>query len=109
MSDVRISLGASGGFVLHVPSTVNGDHEVLVPATMSGLSIIRKVLSARVKDEDKRIGNTSSPIQFQVEAWLAEDRRVRAKETAEAAKAKVEKEFVSTISLAGINIEELDI
>lgn len=106
MSDVRISLGASGGFVLHVPSTVNGDHEVLVPATPSGISVIRKVLQARVKEEDKRIGNTASPIQFQVEAWLAEDRRQRAFEEQEAKKTKI---IAATLNLDGINLEELDI
>lgn len=101
--EVTIALADNGGFALTVPSTVNGSHVVLVPMTTSGLSIIRKVLSARIRETDRRIGHVSSPTQAQVEAWLAEERRQRAEEKAKAQSAQ------DTSVLSGLDLGDLDL
>lgn len=103
MTDVTIHLGDNGGFVLTVPSDINGSHVVVVPATTSGLSIIRKVLSARTKESDRRLGHTSSPTQAQVEAWLREDRARRAAE-----KEKKERAIDQSV-LAGLDLGDIDL
>lgn len=72
---VTINL-AGAGLSLSVPSDVTGGtHSVAVPFTMEGMKIIRKVLMARQREADRRIGNTSSPTQDMVEKWLSEERR----------------------------------
>lgn len=103
MSAVTIALADNGGFVLTVPSDVNGSHTVLVPPTPSGISVIKKVLTARERERDRRIGHTSSPTQAQVEAWLAEERRQRA---AEAAKKET---ALNQGILAGLDLGDLDL
>lgn len=103
MTDVTISLGENGGFVLTVPSDVNGAHNVLVPPTASGFAIMRKVLSARQRESDRRLGHDSSPTQAQVDAWLNEDRRRRAEE------AKKPEKPINTGILAGLDLGDIDL
>lgn len=103
---VTISLSGDG-FTLTVPSANGaGPHDVQVPGTLSGLSIIRKVLTARAQAQaayEMKIGFTASPTQAQVEAWLSEDRRVRAAEKTATERA------VDQGVLSGLNLGELDL
>lgn len=109
---VTISLGAHGGFELTVPSTLEGrTHVVLVPGDSSGLTIIRKVLSARAKAVSRlEIGNAASPTQSMVEAWLREERQRRAFEKLEEAEEKETKRQVAAkAAVAGIDLGDLDL
>jgi predicted DNA-binding ribbon-helix-helix protein len=100
-----IDLAPSGAFVLGLPSTTSEDfHHVNVPATADGIKILRKILAERQRETRKEIGNTASPIQVQVEAWLTAERRERAAE----AKAKTEPKS-NGVDLSGLNIGELDL
>lgn len=78
MTAVTITLSGSG-LALTVPSDVSGaTHTLEVPLNLGGLKIIRKVLTARERESDRRIGNASSPTQEMVEKWLSEERRMLA-------------------------------
>lgn len=99
MHKPTISLADNGGFLLEIPSqTVEGSHHVVIPFTLTGLSILRKVLQERQREARSTIGMNGSPTQAQVEAWLEAERKQRETET----KPKPE-------LLAGLNIEELDL
>lgn len=76
MSDITITLSGAS-FALCVPSDITGGtHLVQIPFSLEGMKIIRKVLMARQKEADRRIGNASSPTQAMVESWLATERRL---------------------------------
>lgn len=77
MTDVTISLSGSG-FALTLPSDHSGrTHTLDIPFSLEGLKAIRKALTARQRETDRRLGNASSPTQAMVEAWLVEERRMQ--------------------------------
>lgn len=110
MTAVTISLGADGGFDLQVPSTLeHRTHVIHIPASTSGLSILRKVLSERNK-EIAKLGNPSSPTQFMVEEWLRQDRINRATEkAAEAEKKETERTLAAAKAVEGLDLGSLDL
>lgn len=78
---VSISLGKAG-FLLTIPSETGLSHELEIPQSLQGLTILKRILSKREKEYPK-IGNEGSPTQWQVEQWLKADRQARFEETKE--------------------------
>lgn len=109
--DVTISLAGNGGFILTVPSVLEGrSHNVEVPANEAGISVIRKVLRERQREARRELGNVSSPTQAQVEAWLAEDRRRRSLERQALADAAEQKKADEAKALIGdLDLGDLDL
>lgn len=107
---VCISL-SSTGFILDVPSVLDDrTHEVEVPATEAGISIIRKILAARQREVRAYLGTVASPTQAQVEAWLRQDRAERAKAKAIAETEKETERAAAAKSVIGdIDLGELDL
>lgn len=98
MTELTIALSDNGGFEVAVPSSTGGLHHVQIPFTLTGLSVLRKLLQERAKQRKATIGMNGSPTQQMVEAWLKKDQEERA------AAPKPQPAL-----LAGLNIEELDL
>ena len=64
-----ISLDASGGFLLHLPTPHSEGQHILIPFSLTGLQVLRRVLRNREAGIAK-IGNDSSPIQSMIDQWL---------------------------------------
>ncbi len=109
---VTIDLAPNGMFNLELPSAFleNRSHSIQVPATVAGISILRKILTDRQR-EIKRIGNDSSPTQWQVEQWLTLERKLlAATKTAEAKTATDEKiAKAKGLDISSLNIGDLNL
>ena len=93
-----IDLAADGQFAVTIPSTrEDQSHTITVPASAAGITILRKILAERQRATRKEIGNDASPVQAQVEAWLAAERRELAKPKAPA------------LDISTLNLDELDL
>lgn len=102
----EITLAPHGGFYLHLPSTcVEGaSHRVEVPFTLTGLSALRRILREREVAPLAKLGEDASPIQAQVDAWLAADRAAQ-----RAATAKQASEEKEALSLEGLDVSSLNL
>lgn len=101
MSKLSITLAPNGGFEVEVPSQkCNGSHRVQIPFTLSGLSILRKLLQERAREAEHTLGMNGSPTQQMVEAWLRRDKELAVVE---------KKEPTADHLLINLNIEELDL
>lgn len=84
-----ISLAPSGNLFLEIPSVLaeGRSHTVEIPLSLSGLSLLKKVLTERAKAADLRIGTLASPVASDIERFLrqrqAED-RIAAREVVKA-------------------------
>lgn len=74
-----LSLSPSGDLLLSIPSPTGEAQTVLVPFSVEGLRVIRKVLLARESEPDQRLGHWSEPTQSMVEAFLRNERETKAK------------------------------
>lgn len=78
-----ISLSPSGNFVLAVPSDgprASGVHHVVIPATLSGIQVLKKILSRNAARRGA-IGEASAPTQYMVDQWLKADADAKAAAT----------------------------
>lgn len=110
---VSIALGPHG-FILTVPSTLEGrSHDIEVPANESGITVIRKVLSAQaraIKEYERKLGFEASPTQAMVEQWLRLDRITRAAaKSAEVEEKETKRMADAKAAIAGIDLGELDL
>lgn len=79
-----ITLSPSGNFVLAVPSEgpkASGVHHVVIPATLSGIQVLKKILSRNAKQRGA-IGEASAPTQYMIDQWLKADAEAKAAATA---------------------------
>lgn len=103
MTDCTIRLNGAG-FSVTIPSDISGNtHTLEVPQSLGGLRILRKILSDRQREEDRRIGTGSSPTQQMVEEWLRTEADILRREQEEERKKKLLPD--SGIDITGIEID----
>jgi hypothetical protein len=79
-----IQLSPSGNFILAVPSDgpkASGVHHVVIPATLTGIAVLKKILSKQSRKRDA-IGSESAPTQHMIDQWLKADAEAKAVATA---------------------------
>lgn len=89
MPNPTISLAPSGQIAIEIPSVLaeGRSHTVEVPLTLAGLSIIKKILTDRQRNEKPSIGSLGSPVASDIQRFLRErerEDRALAKESAQA-------------------------
>lgn len=74
-----ISLAPGGAFYLTIPSPADGREQILtIPASVEGLRVIRRVLTARADQPVQSLGSDGEPVQSLVDAWLRADAEAKA-------------------------------
>lgn len=112
MNQPTIALGPDGGFILTLPSTLEGrNHPVFIPGSPAGIAVLRKILSERAKEAARlQIGNAASPHEHMVREWLKAERQRQALEKAAEAEEKETKRMAAAReAVAGIDLGELDL
>lgn len=101
-----ISLTPSGDISLTIPSNhVEGAHSVTIPLSIPGLKLLKKILTERQRSPSARISEPASPVQAQVNAWLAQERLDRMREAEEEKK----KKLIAELDITGLDLSALDL
>lgn len=106
MNRAQIDIGPDDTFILFFQADESAlSHSVTIPATESGLAVLKRILHARKQDtKGRKISTQSAPVQAQIRQWLAADRAARAAEARAQHTATL-----TSIDISLINIEELDL
>jgi hypothetical protein len=71
-----IHLRSDGNIGVTVPPSKEGglSHEILVPITLEGVRVLKRLLFIRESQPEATIGQFGAPTRLMIEKWLAEEK-----------------------------------